>query len=139
MTTMVILLIIYISIVILGYWRVDGRRAPKKPSYYDYDDESDMFEKMTDQEYEVQSNSHKGKNVDPMDEVLDTSDLDMHLDYRMYKNMARSQRKSPQKSPDSWAMLVKEGKDEMQLGKMKRGGHFGADCQMIDEGDEEQH
>lgn len=139
MTSVALLVIIYISIVIFGRCQVDGRRPPKKPTFYDYDDESDMFEKMTDQDYEVQSNCRKGQDVDAMDEVLDTSDLDLNPDYRMGKNMARSQRKSHHKFPDSWAMLVKEGKEEMQLEKVKRGTHLGADCHTIDEGDEEQH
>ncbi|XP_043659775.1 uncharacterized protein LOC122624338 [Drosophila teissieri] len=138
MSSMALLAMIYISLAILGYWQVEGRRA-KKPTYYDYDDESDLFEKMADQDYHLQSSSHSGDAEDPMDEVLDTSDLDLNLDYRMGKNKERWQRKSHRQFPDSWAKLVQEGEEEVQLEQRERGGHFDADYQMIDEEDEQQH
>ncbi|KRK06828.1 uncharacterized protein LOC26535902 [Drosophila yakuba] len=138
MTSMALLVMIYIFMLILGYWQVEGRRA-KKPTYFDYDDESDLFEKMADQEYHIQSSSYGGDEDDPMDEVLDTSDLDLNLDYHMGKNKERLQRKSHSHFPDSWAKLVQEGEEELRLEKMEQGGHFDDDYQMIDEEDEQQH
>ncbi|KQS29975.1 uncharacterized protein LOC26526836 [Drosophila erecta] len=113
MTSMALLAMIYIFMAILGYWQVEGGRPAKRPTVYDYDDESEMFEKMADQDYQIQSNIHSSENEDPMGEALDTSDLDMNLDYRMGRNEARSQRKSHLKFPESWAKLIKEAEPQM--------------------------
>ncbi|XP_017004416.2 uncharacterized protein [Drosophila takahashii] len=132
MTSINLLVIIYVTMVIFGYWRAEARRPSKKLNYYNYDEESDVFERQLDTDYQLQPKSHSGDEEDPMDEALDTSDLEMGLQSRFGRKKHRSQRKpaAARKFPSSWSMLVNEAHEGER--------HFDSDFKMIDE-EEEQH
>jgi len=59
MTSIYLLVIIYVSMVIFGYWEAEGRRPSKRLNYYNYDDDSDIFERQSDTEYQQQPKSHE--------------------------------------------------------------------------------
>ncbi|XP_037724486.1 uncharacterized protein LOC119556384 [Drosophila subpulchrella] len=129
MTSTYLLVIIYVTIVIFGYWEAEGRRPSKKLNYYNYDDDSDIFERHSDTEYQLQQKAHE---EDPMDEALDTSDLEIGLGHRFGRKKHRLQRKPARKFPESWSMLVSEGQEEMREEK-NLGSHF----KRLDEEDEQ--
>ncbi|XP_016962899.1 uncharacterized protein LOC108033173 [Drosophila biarmipes] len=130
MTSTYLLLIVCVSMVIFGHRQAEGRRPSKRLNYYNYDDESDIFERQSDTEYQLQPKSHEDE--DPMDEALDTSDLDIGLGSRFGRKKHRLQRKPARKFPETWSMLVHEGEKEM-----REDGHFDADFKMLDEEDEQ--
>nr|XP_016924119.1 uncharacterized protein LOC108005372 [Drosophila suzukii] len=130
MTSIYLLVIIYVTMVIFGYWEAEGRRPSKRLNYYNYDDDSDIFERQSDTEYQLQPKSHEEE--DPMDEALDTSDLEIGLGNRFGRKKHRLQRKPARKFPKSWSMLVHEGEEEM-----REEDPFDSDFKMLDEEDEQ--
>ncbi|XP_017133416.1 uncharacterized protein LOC108149995 [Drosophila elegans] len=93
MTSMSLLITIYVSMVIGGICNVDGRHCSNRREFFNYDDERSVFDDKPafknldgdkyyeDLQFGIHWQPQYGNDEDPMDEPLDADDLDpMDLD-----------------------------------------------------------
>ncbi|XP_016970695.1 uncharacterized protein LOC108038423 [Drosophila rhopaloa] len=147
MTSMNLLVIIYVFMLIGGYLQVDGRRRSNDRHFYNYDDETDNFERESDYkslgeddfskslEFQAPSESQSDDDEDTFDESLDNDDLEqLDMDTGIIGKKKQAQHKSGSKWAKSWNKLEKKEK-----GKLNQAGQIDFDFKMNDDEDDHQH
>ncbi|XP_017064481.1 uncharacterized protein LOC108103486 [Drosophila eugracilis] len=125
------LIFIYLSMLLLAFWQVEGRRLSKRLSYYNYDDEADSFEKQSD--FHLQSIAPSEEEQDNMHGVLHPDDMVFGYNNNHFsRKKHRSQVKPARKYPDVWSMPANEKQKDGKLSKK-----YDFDLKMLDEEDEQ--
>ncbi|XP_017056246.1 uncharacterized protein LOC108098066 [Drosophila ficusphila] len=132
MTSMNLLIVLYVFLMIGGFWDVEGRRPSKRRFLYNYDDDTDVFGKQSD--WEDKSKSRSYDNYDVLDESLDNFDLDFDMGNDIPDAKYRSQNKPQRKWGNSYSSM-----DKKQMEPRKPAGDFDFDFKLSDEENDQQH